>query len=107
MRRYIDRKGGLTVEKTEAKDQVQVFKEPNQPINKDVPAGMMLDTMVSYQLPMFTSNPNANGGSECVFCGTKTSYDNRHVCVECWKKYKDEIALGIREAISDVDIHIE
>ena len=109
MRKYSDKRGGLDVfkseENTTSKQEVRKSRSFDMPHN--VPAAMMLDTMVSYQQGQFTNNPSENGGSECVFCSAKTSYDNRHVCADCWKKYKNEIADGIREAVSDVDVHIE
>ncbi len=110
MRRYSDKRGGLVVEKTDSTPTAQ--KTANkvhrsfENSNSLVDAGLMMDTMASYQMAIFTNNPTENGGSECVFCGEKTSYDNRHVCVECWKKYKEDIIEGIKGAISDVQISI-
>lgn len=109
MRKYRDKNGGLEIEKSDPiiTPVQESRKSRSFDMPHNVPAAMMLDTMVSYQQGQFTNNPSENGGSECVFCGTHTSYDNRHVCADCWKKYKNEIADGIREAVSDVEVHIE
>lgn len=117
MRKYTDKRGGLEIEKYESNEIVPdttkksarrkstVAKtETVEP--KPITAKDIVETAESYQLPMFTHNPTVNGGSQCVFCGEKTSYDNRHVCIACWKKYKDELFDGIKQAVSDVDINI-
>lgn len=117
MRTYTDKRGGLKIDKydsnevapnstnkqTRRKKSVEtVNTEPNK-----IPAKEIVETAESYQLPQFTHNHATNGGSECVFCGKKTAFDNRHVCVDCWQKYKDELFEGIKQAVSDVDISIE
>lgn len=71
-----------------------------------VPAYKFIDTMESYSQSMFVRVETNSGGSKCVFCNKKTSFDNRHVCPECWKLYKDEVLFGLKQNISDVEIKI-
>lgn len=117
MRKYVDKRGHLEIEKYEPNEIVPgvtqktarrkttaAKTETVEP--KPITAKDIVETAESYQLPMFTHNSSENGGSQCVFCGEKTSYDNRHVCIACWKKYKDELFEGIKQAVADVDINI-
>lgn len=110
---YIDQKGGMMIEKEDsvgtskktarkAARKQAVVQEP-----KSVPASLMIDTAYSYQQPAFTKNPDENGGAECLFCGVKTAYDNRHVCVECWKQYKNDIFESLKTALADFDMSIQ
>lgn len=110
MRQYKDPRGGLTIDKTESvqRDEKKENRTRRKEVsNKDVGADVLIDTLCSYQQAIFTNNPTENGGSECLLCGKKTSYDNRHVCSDCWKIYKDEIVTGLKDALSDTDIRIE
>lgn len=112
MRKYVDRKGGIEVEKHDTpvsmnEDiEIQKSKARNTAPQK-IEATCVIDTAISYQVPTIGSNSAENGGSTCVVCGTHTSYDNRHFCVECWKKYKDEMISGIKECIQDIEIDID
>ncbi len=105
MRRYVDKTGGLEIEKKEST--VQKTKRRIEPsIPNKIEAVDVIDTAISYQVPSVGTNSNENGGSECKICGIKTSYDNRYFCVECWKKYKDEMIEGIKQSLEDVEIQI-
>lgn len=112
MRKYVDRKGGVEVEKHDTSIsmtenvQIQKAKARNTAPQK-IEAACVIDTAISYQVPTVGSNSAENGGSTCVVCGTQTAYDNRHFCVECWKKYKKEMIEGIKEALADTEIEIE
>lgn len=118
MRTYTDKRGGLKVDKYESNETLPddvkksvprrkkaVYSEKSDA--KKITAQQIVETAESYQIPQFTHNLAVNGGSECVFCGVKTAFDNRHVCIECWKKYKDDLFEGIKQIVSDVDISIE
>lgn len=110
MARYKDPRGGLTVDKENTQRRNEKKESATMKQGKSnvyISAEKMMDTLYSYQQGQFTNNPTENGGSECVFCGEKTSYDNRHVCAECWKKYGKDIVDGIKNSVQDVDIHIE
>lgn len=109
---YTDKNGGMTIEKedsvsTSKKSARKARKQEVSQEPKNVPASLMIDTAYSYQQPAFTKNPDENGGSECLFCGTKTAYDNRHVCVECWKQYKNDIFESLKTALADFDVSIQ
>lgn len=108
MRKYVDKTGGLEIEKF---DELK-SKPSRKPVSekkeaKLIKATDMLDTAMSYQQAIFVSNPSNNGGSECVFCGTHTSYDNRHVCRDCWETYSKEIFDSFKSLLSDVKIEIQ
>lgn len=109
MREYKDPRGGLTIEKSEpVKSAEKKASRTRRKENtaKSVNADMILDTAYSYQNANFVNNPKGDG-SECVFCGEKTSYANRHVCATCWKMYNEEIFNGLKNATEDVEIRIE
>lgn len=107
MRRFVDSNGGLEIEKH---DSIEVEKEEPVVYSVDKPFKISgekaIETAYSYQLPMFSENKSENGGSQCVACGKKTSYDNRHVCVDCWKKYSNEIFDTMKNQLSKTEISI-
>jgi hypothetical protein len=112
MRKYTDPKGGLEITKAEAPVATETAtvskkaakaKAAAQPV--EFSAEKVVETAESYQLPMFTANPA--GECECFFCGKKTSYANRWVCVDCWKLYNKELMEGIKNAVSDVTVTVE
>lgn len=109
MRTYVDKNGGLTVEKHDSVAKPTATKAARTVVqeNKKVSLADMVETAESYQLPMFTVNKTENGGSQCAFCGEKTAYDNRHVCINCWKKYHKEIFEQINSKVNAVDITIK
>lgn len=109
---YIDQKGGMTIEKedsvsTSKKNARKSRKQEVLQEQKNVPASLMIDTAYSYQQAQFTMNPSENGGAECLFCGNKTAYDNRHVCADCWKLYKNDIFESLKTALADFDVSIQ
>ncbi len=107
MRKYRGTDGGIEIDKTDPSPMrkarsVSMNNGPTKIDAKDI-----IDTAISYQIPSVGINSNKNGGSECKVCGAKTAYDNRHICIDCWKKYKDEIISGIKDALEEVEIEIE
>lgn len=108
MRRYKDPKGGLEIDMQESTQSQRYSKRRESQANnvqQNIPCDKVVETAWSYQLPMFGGSPS--GGQECLICGTKTSYDNRWICVECWKKYNKDFEDGIKNAVSDVEIQIQ
>lgn len=105
MRRYADKNGGLVVEKTDpvnpVKNQTQTNKTGGYISAKDA-----IETMQSYQTGNF-SVVDASAKGVCVFCGKQTAFKNRHVCVDCWTKHKDEIVDGLKTAVKDVEFKID
>ena len=65
-----------------------------------------IDTMQSYQTGNFSFVDSSSKGV-CAFCGKQTAFKNRHVCVDCWKKYKDEIIDGLKTAVKDVELKLD
>lgn len=106
MRKFVDPNGGLEVEKYESKEVHAVKSIGIEKANKKLPMKDMVETLDSYQLPMFTENKSEKGGSECLICGKKTSYDNRHICVNCWSKYNKKIIEKIKEEVIVSEIEI-
>lgn len=107
MSRYTDKNGGLVVDKVEPAKETVVNQKPNS-ANKilAISAEDAIDTMQSYQTGNFSVlDSSANG--VCVFCGKQTAAKNRHVCVECWTKHKDEIIDGLKTAVKDVEFKID
>lgn len=113
MIRYKDPKGGLEIEKYDSteKPSTQAKKKMTQkvkPVAETKLSGKdIVDTMQSYQLPTLTVNSTENGGANCLICGAKTAFDNRHICLVCWKKYKEDMFDALKQAVEDVDISIE
>lgn len=108
MRKYVERSDNIEIIKSEedTKPKKKNLYESKKEVTS-VPAISLLDTALSYQQAIFTSNSDENGGGECVFCGAHTAYDNRNVCVECWKKYNSEIFDGLKKEMSNIVIQIE
>lgn len=105
MSRYVDRRGGLTVEKT---DPVKTTENASVSKNKVsiVSGEEAVETIQSYQASMF-ANTDSSAKGVCKICGISTAYKNRHICVECWKKHKNEIIQGIKTAVNDVEFKIQ
>ena len=107
MRQYVDKNGGLTVEKYDSPvKKTQEKAKVSFSGQTTVSAKDMLDTLQSYQLAMFSVN-DSNGTSKCVFCGVPIAYGNRHVCVDCWKVKKNEIIEGLKAAVDETEFKIE
>lgn len=114
MVKYVDPRGGLEVEKRESTNKTMltnkkktVNKIAKEEQKKALNAVQIVDTMESYQLAAISSTPTENGGATCLICGNKTAFDNRHICFDCWKKYKTDMFNAIKNAVEDVDIDIE
>lgn len=103
MAKYVDRNGGLVVEKkeTELKKTVE-----NTTIGKSVSVSGVdaVDTLQSYH--SFSSN-DASSKGVCKICGKQTAYKNRHICVDCWKLHCDEIIQGLKTAVKEVEFQID
>ena len=106
MRRYTDKSGGVVVEKRESENKNQVEKKEKMKEPVSVSASDMIDTMYSYQVQSFFNGSSSEKGS-CVICGKETAYVQRKCCVDCWKKYKEEILNGIKSSVSDVEFKID
>lgn len=108
MRTYIDRKGGLTVEKHESKpNTINKVESVNKTEPKMVSAVDMISTIESYLVSAVGTNNTVSGKGTCVFCGKQTAYANRTVCVDCFKQNKNKIMDGFKNAVQDVDFKIE
>lgn len=106
MRKYTDRRGGLEIEKKESQVESERALKKARMVPINVEPAAVIDTAISYQVPTVGSNSTENGGNTCVVCGIQTAYDNRHFCVECWKKYKDDLVDKLKESLDDVEIEI-
>lgn len=49
----------------------------------------------------------AGEGKDCIFCGTRTSFDNRYVCPQCWAEKKNIIYNAVIENIKGNQVEIE
>lgn len=106
MRRYADKNGGLIVEKVDRVDTVKVTKSNSVKKASYLSAANAIDTMQSYQTGNF-SVVDSSAKGVCAICGNTTAFKNRHVCVDCWKQYKDEIIDGLKTAVKDVELKID
>lgn len=107
MRKHVERFDGIEIEKKESDVPKEVLKA--RKVNKGpirIQATDVIQTAISYQMPSVGISPSEHG-SECRVCGEKTSVDNRHFCVECWKKYKDELLGNIQSELEDFEFEIE
>lgn len=109
MARYVDKKGGLVVDKTEpAKtvDSVAVTMKAKATAQTTVSATDMISGIESYLSSPFAVTDSSSKGV-CVICGKQTAYANRMICVDCFKEHKDSILAGMKSAVKDVDFQIE
>lgn len=109
MARYVDKKGGLLVEKTEptkVSDKAAVVTKTKSNIQSTVSAEDVFSAIGSYLSSPFTVTDSSSKG-ECVICGKQTAYANRMICVDCFKEHKDSIMDGLKSAVKDVDFKIE
>lgn len=109
MRKYTDKNGGLVVEKNEP-----TTKKTDTPANVNKAAALstvsavdMISTVDSYLTSTFPFSGDSSVKGECVFCGKKTAYSNRKVCVDCFKIYKEEIMDALKKSVEDVELRIE
>lgn len=107
MSRYVDRKGGLIVDKTES-DKTFISEPKSTSMNRSVVISGQdaIDTMQSYQSGNFSFLDSSSKGA-CLICGKQTAAKNRHICVDCWKENKDEIIDGLKTAVKDVELKID
>lgn len=109
MNRYVDRRGGLSVEKTDKVEKQKVVDtvstfSATAPVT--ITGDEAFETMLSYQTGNFAKTDSSEKGV-CKICGAKTAYKNRQICVDCWKKYNQEIVDGLKTAVKDVEIKID
>lgn len=109
MARYVDKKGGLVVDKTEptkVADSAAVAMKAKSVTPSTVSASDMISAIESYLSSPFTVTDSSSKG-KCVICGKQTAYANRMICVDCFKEHKDSIMDGLKSAVKDVDFKIE
>ena len=107
MSRYVDRKGGLVVEKVEPEQtSAPPLKAPSANKSVVISGQDVIDTLQSYQTGNFSFLDSSEKGV-CLICGKQTAAKNRHICVDCWKENKDEIIDGLKTAVKDVELKID
>lgn len=94
------------MDKVETTESTLVEKENVVKKDATLSAEDAIDTMQSYQTGNF-SFVDSSAKGVCAFCGKQTAFKNRHVCVDCWKKYKDEIIDGLKTAVKDVELKLD
>lgn len=107
LKRYVDKSGGLVVDKSEPVKLNNVEDHLLTEIKSStISAQDVIDTMQTYQTGNFSVLDSSAKGV-CVFCGKQTAAKNRHVCVDCWKQTKNEIIDGLKTAVKDVELKID
>ena len=83
-------------------------EEPIEPVRSasvgmagcvDIPLVDVIDSLASYSsVGTLYAEEKADKAGKCLLCGDKTNYKFRKICVNCMKKYGNEIYDLAREA---------
>ena len=103
MERYVDKNGGLVIDKTfELHD--DVGEKENTKVK--IPAQSVIESAKIY-LDADPSLVYSTERHKCPICQNQTAYKTGTICFDCWDKYKDDLLAGVSTSVADVEFEIE
>lgn len=90
-------------------DDIPVIETPVVMQMNDLPKDINADDFIKAAFSYMTNGLEITGGlgeQYCKICGKKTSYNNRFICPDCWKKYKDTIFNQLNDFVSEKKVMI-